>query len=68
MLKIFSLKRKKVTGGWKQMYSEKLHNLYPSNVTMAGKLRRVRWAGQLVRMEHRRNEYNISVGRVSWEH
>jgi hypothetical protein len=29
MLRIFDSKRDDVTGGWKKLYNEELHNLYP---------------------------------------
>jgi hypothetical protein len=40
-----------MTGGWRKLHNEELHNLYssPSIIKMI-KSRRVRWAGHLARM------------------
>jgi hypothetical protein len=47
---IFGPKRDKVTGGWRKMHNEELHNLYssPSIIRMI-KSRRMRWAGHVAR-------------------
>jgi hypothetical protein len=49
--KIFGPKRDEVTGGWRKLHNEELHNLYssPSIVTM-NKSRRMRWAGHVAQM------------------
>jgi hypothetical protein len=49
--KIFGPKRDEVTGGWRKLHNEKLHNLYssPSIITMI-KSRRMKWAGYVARM------------------
>jgi hypothetical protein len=51
------------TGGWRKLHNEALHNLYssPSIIRMI-KSRRMRWAGHVVRMGEKRNEYRILVG------
>jgi hypothetical protein len=43
---MFGPKREEVTGGWRELYNEELHNLYssPSTIIMI-KSRRMRWAG-----------------------
>jgi hypothetical protein len=63
VLRIFGLKRDEVTGGWKKLHNEELHNLYssPSIIRMI-KPRRMRWAGNVARMEENRNAYRILVG------
>jgi hypothetical protein len=44
----------KVTGGWRKLHNEELHKLYSSqNIIRMIKLRRVRWAGHIARMEER---------------
>jgi hypothetical protein len=44
--RIFGLKRDEVTGGWRKLHNEELHNLYsPPNTIRIIKLRRMRWAG-----------------------
>jgi hypothetical protein len=49
-----------VTGGWRKLHNEELHNLYssPSTIRMI-KSRRVRWAGHVARMGEKRNAYRI---------
>jgi hypothetical protein len=53
-----------VTGGWRKLYNEELHNLYssPSIIRMT-RSRRMRWAGHVSRMGEKRNAYRILVGR-----
>jgi hypothetical protein len=50
-LRIFGPKRDKVTGGWRKLHNEELHNLYssPSIIRMM-KPRRMRWAVLVARM------------------
>jgi hypothetical protein len=54
--RIFGPKRDEVTGGWRKLHNEKLHNMYssPSIIRMI-KSSRMRWAG--------RNEYRTLVGK-----
>jgi hypothetical protein len=49
--RIFGPKRDEVTGGWRKMHNEELHNLYssPSIIRMI-KSRRMRWAGHVARI------------------
>jgi hypothetical protein len=49
--RIFRRKRDEVTGGWRKLHNEELHNLYssPSIIRMI-KSRRMRWAGHITRM------------------
>jgi hypothetical protein len=46
--RIFGPKRDEVTGGWRKIHNEELHNLYssPSIIRMM-KSRRMRWAGHV---------------------
>jgi hypothetical protein len=50
VLKIFGPKRDVVTGGWRKLHNEELHNLYssPSIIRMI-KSRRMRWADHIAR-------------------
>jgi hypothetical protein len=48
---IFGPKRDEVTGGWRKLRNEELHNLHPSpSIIRMIKSRRVRWAGHVTRM------------------
>jgi hypothetical protein len=56
---IIGPKRDEVTGLWRKLYNEELHNLYWSqNTVTVINARRVRWAGYTARMEMR-NTCNI---------
>jgi hypothetical protein len=63
--RIFGPKRDKVTGGWRKLHNEELHNLYcsPSIIRMI-KSRRMRWAGHVARMRENRNAYMILVRKL----
>jgi hypothetical protein len=47
--RIFGPKRDEVTGEWRKLHSEELHNLYSPQISL-GKSRRMRWAGHVARM------------------
>jgi hypothetical protein len=52
--RIFGPKRDEVTGGWRKLHNEELHNLYSSpNIIIMIKSRRMRWAGRVARMGRR---------------
>jgi hypothetical protein len=48
--RIFGPKRDEVTGGWRKLHNEELHNVYssPSIIRMIT-LRRMRWGGHIAR-------------------
>jgi hypothetical protein len=49
--RIFGPKRDEVTGGWRILHNEELHDLYSSlNMIRMIKSRRMRWAGHVARM------------------
>jgi hypothetical protein len=53
--RIFGPKRNEVTGCWRKLCNEDLHNLYTlPNIIRMIKSRRVRWSGHVVRMGRRR--------------
>jgi hypothetical protein len=59
-----ALKRVEVTGGWRKLHNEELHNLYPSrNIIRINKSRRMRWAGHVACIEEQMNAYRILVGK-----
>jgi hypothetical protein len=50
--RIFGLKRDEVTGDWRKLHNEELHNFYSSqNIIRMIKSRRMKWAGHVTRME-----------------
>jgi hypothetical protein len=53
-----------LTGGWRKLHIEKLHDWYssPSIIRMI-KSRRMRWAGHVVQMAERRTVYSILLGK-----
>jgi hypothetical protein len=54
--RIFGPKRDEVTGEWRKLPSEELHNLYSSpDIIRQVKSRRMRWAGHVARMREERN-------------
>jgi hypothetical protein len=49
--RIFGPKRDEVTGDWRKLHNEELHNLYSSpDVIRMIKSRRMSWAGHVARM------------------
>jgi hypothetical protein len=62
--KIFGPNRYGVTGGWRKLHTEELHNLYSlSSIIRIIKSRRMRWAGHVARMGEKRNMYRLLVGK-----
>jgi hypothetical protein len=51
--RIFGPKRGEVTGDWRKLHNEELHNLYSSPNRMIKS--RMRWAGHVARMGEKRN-------------
>jgi hypothetical protein len=64
VLRIFGSKRDDMTGGWRKLHNEELHNLYysPSIIRMIMS-RRMRWAGHVAQRGEKRNAYRILVGK-----
>jgi hypothetical protein len=51
-----------VTGGFRKLHNEELHNLYSSaSIIRVIKSRRMRWAGHVAQMGEKRNAYRILV-------
>jgi hypothetical protein len=64
VLRIYGPKRKEMTGGWRKLYNEELHNLYSSpSIIRIIKSRRMKWAGNVARMRKKGNAYVILVGK-----
>jgi hypothetical protein len=55
---------REVTGGWRKLHNEELHNLYssPSLIRMI-KSRRMRWVGHVAQMGAKRSAYRILGGK-----
>jgi hypothetical protein len=62
--RIFGPKRDEVTGSWRKLHNEELHDLYslPSIIRII-KSRRMRWVGYMARMGEKRNVYRLLVGK-----
>jgi hypothetical protein len=62
--RIFGLKRNYMTGGWRKLHNEELHNLYssPSLIRMMKSVR-MRGARHVAQMRDKRNIYRILVGK-----
>jgi hypothetical protein len=62
--RIFGPKRDDVTGEWRKLHNEELHNLYSSpDIIRQVKSRRVWWAGHVTRMGEDRKLYKVLVGK-----
>jgi hypothetical protein len=62
--RILRPKRDGVTGVWRKLHNEELHNLYYSqNIIRIIQSRRMRWAGHVARMGEKRNVYRLLVGK-----
>jgi hypothetical protein len=54
VLRIFGPMRDEVTGEWRKLHTERLHDLYSSrSIIRVIKARRMRWAGHVARMGRR---------------
>jgi hypothetical protein len=63
VLRMFRPKRDEVTGGWRKLHNEELHNLHTSpSVIRMMKSRRMSWIEHVAGME-KRNAYGILVGK-----
>jgi hypothetical protein len=63
--RIFGPKRDEVTGEWRKLHNEELHNLYSTpDIIRQVKSRRIRWAGHVARMGEKRKVYNVLVGKL----
>jgi hypothetical protein len=61
---IFEPKTGEVTGEWRKLHNEELHDLYSSpSIIRIIKARRIRWAGHVARMGEKRNAYRLLVGK-----
>jgi hypothetical protein len=62
--RIFGPKRDEVTGEWRKLHNEDLHDLYSSpSIIRIMKARRMRRVGHVARMGEERNAYRLLVGK-----
>jgi hypothetical protein len=58
--RIFRPKKDEVTGEWRKLHNEELHNLYSSpDIIRQTKSRRMRWAGHVARLGEKRKVYKV---------
>jgi hypothetical protein len=61
--RVFGPNRDEVTGRWRKLHNEELHDLYSSpSILWMIKSRRMRWAGLVVRVREKRNTYRLLEG------
>jgi hypothetical protein len=61
---IFGPNGDKVTERWRKVHNKELHYLYSAqSIIRMIKSRRMRWEGQIERMEEKRNAYRLLVGK-----
>jgi hypothetical protein len=59
---IFGLKRDGVTGGWRKLHNEELHNLHSSpSIIRINKSRRMWWVEYTARMGEKKTAYRLLV-------
>jgi hypothetical protein len=62
--RIFGLKRDEVTGEWRQLQNEELHNLYSApGIIRTVKSRRILWTRHVAQMGEKTNAYRLMVGK-----
>jgi hypothetical protein len=62
--RIYASKKNEVTGGWRKLHNEELHNLYSSpSIIRIIKSRRMRWAFHVALMKENLNARSILLGR-----
>jgi hypothetical protein len=64
LIRIFGPKRDEVTGEWRKLHNEELHNLYSSrDIIRQVKSRGMRWVGHVAGMGEERKVYKVLVGK-----
>jgi hypothetical protein len=62
--RIFGLKMDKVMGEWRKLHNEELRDLYySSSIIRMIKSTRMRWTGNIARMEEKGKAYRLLVGK-----
>jgi hypothetical protein len=63
--RVFGPKRDEVTGEWRKLHNEELHNLYSSpDIIKQVKSRRMRWAEYVASTGNERKVYKVFVGKT----
>jgi hypothetical protein len=63
--KLFGPKRKELTGGWRKLHIEELHNLYSPNTVWAAKSRIMRCVSHVAHMGVKRSAYRVNLGKTA---
>jgi hypothetical protein len=64
LARVFGPKRDVITGGWRKLHKEELHDLYSSpSMIRIMKARRMRWAGHVARIGEKRDTSRFLVGK-----
>jgi hypothetical protein len=62
--RIFEPKGDEMTGEWRKLHNEELHDVYSSpSIIRIIKGRTMRWAGHVARMGDKKNVYRLLVGK-----
>jgi hypothetical protein len=62
--RIFGPQRDEVTGEWRKLQNEELHDLYSSSsITRMIMSMRMKWVGNVARIGEKRNAYKLLVGK-----
>jgi hypothetical protein len=63
--KIFGPKRDEVTGSWRKLHNEELHNSFSSSpsIIRMNKSKKMKWVRHAARVGEKWNEYRILVGK-----
>jgi hypothetical protein len=59
--RIFGPKRDEVTGGWRKLHNEELHDLYSLPSVIRIRSSKMGWAGHVAQMREKRNPYRLLV-------
>jgi hypothetical protein len=69
LVRLLGPKKDKVTGEWRKLHSEELHDLYSSpDIIRQIKSKRMRWARHVARMGEERKVYKVLTGKPDIEH
>jgi hypothetical protein len=59
--RLFGPKRDEVTGEWRKLHNEELHDLYSSSSIIRIMKSRMKWVGHVARMGEKKNAYRLFV-------